>query len=69
MKISLAKWGARNFDPPPHISTLRAWARQGKIYPPPMKVGRAYYVDENAVHVSEIERGPRLVHRLGLKKI
>lgn len=34
-----------------------------------MKVGRAYYVDENAVHVSEIERGPRLVHRLGLKKI
>ncbi|WP_316871997.1 excisionase [Ralstonia mannitolilytica] len=29
MKISLSKWAARNYDPPPHISTLRAWARDG----------------------------------------
>ncbi|WP_230426012.1 excisionase [Ralstonia syzygii] len=38
MKISLAKWGARNYDPPPHIGTLRAWAREGKIYLPAQKV-------------------------------
>ncbi|WP_240435106.1 MULTISPECIES: hypothetical protein [Ralstonia solanacearum species complex] len=24
MKISLSKWAARNYDPPPHIATLRA---------------------------------------------
>jgi len=68
MKITLAKWAERNFDPPPHISTLRAWARDGKIYPPPLKVGRTYYVADDAVHISEYERGPRLVHRLGLEK-
>ena len=68
MKITLSKWAARNYDPPPHISTLRAWARDGKLYPPAQKIGKAYYVDENAVHVSEIESAPRLVHRLGLKK-
>ena len=68
MKISLSKWAARNYDPPPYIGTLRAWAREGKIYPPAQKIGKAYYVDENAVHVSELETAPRLVHRLGLKK-
>ncbi|CAJ0773056.1 excisionase [Ralstonia chuxiongensis] len=68
MKISLSKWAAKNYDPPPHIDTLRAWARDGKIYPPAQKIGKAYYVDENAVHVSELETVPRLVHRIGLKK-
>ncbi len=62
MKISLEKWGARNYDPPPHIDTLRGWARDGKLYPPPQKVGRAYYVDENAVFAPDAR--PRLVHRI-----
>jgi len=62
MKISLEKWGARNYDPPPHIDTIRGWAREGKIYPPPRKVGRAYYVEEHAVHVDDAL--PRLAQRI-----
>ncbi|GAQ29090.1 excisionase [Ralstonia insidiosa] len=62
MKISLAKWGALNFDPSPHIDTLRAWARAGKIYPPATKAGRSYYVDEHAVFATDVR--PRLVHRI-----
>jgi len=62
MKISLEKWGARNYDPAPHIDTLRGWARDGKIYPPPQKVGRAYYVDEHAVFSADAR--PRLIHRI-----
>lgn len=64
MKLSLELWAKRNYDPPPHIDTLRGWARTGKIYPAPIKVGRAYYVDENAVHISEAMRRPRLVDRI-----
>lgn len=62
MKVSLEKWAAKNYDPPPHIDTLRAWARDGKIYPPAQKVGKAYYVDENAVFSTDAR--PRLVHRI-----
>ena len=62
MKVSLEKWAERNFDPAPHISTLRAWVRQAKIYPPAQKVGRTYYVDENAVFSTDARR--RLVHRI-----
>lgn len=62
MKISLEKWAEKNFDPAPHISTLRAWVRQAKIYPQPQKLGRAYYVDENAVFA--LNAKPRLVDRI-----
>jgi hypothetical protein len=62
MKISLEKWGAKNYDPAPHIDTLRKWAREGRIYPPAAKVGKAYYVDENAVFSDDAR--PRLVHRI-----
>lgn len=48
MKLRLEKWLERQFDPPPAITTARGWIREGKIYPTPVKVGRAYYVDENA---------------------
>lgn len=48
MKLRLDTWLERQFDPPPAIATARGWVRDGKIYPPPVKVGRAYYVEENA---------------------
>lgn len=48
MKIRLDDWLQRQFDPPPAITTARNWVHQGKIWPVPVKVGRAYYVDENA---------------------
>lgn len=47
-QILLGAWAAAKFDPPPSTWTLRAMARSGKIDPPPVKVGKNYYVDENA---------------------
>lgn len=51
--ISMSKW-AQRFDPTPHANTLRNWARNGQIVPPPVKIGRAYYVNEKARHINEI---------------
>ncbi len=62
MKIRLDEWLKREFDPPPAIRTARLWIKASKIYPPPMKVGRSYYVEQNAVFRDGVER-PRLVHR------
>jgi len=45
--LTLERWAER-YSPSPHIKTVRRWAREGKILPPPKKNGRAYYVDENA---------------------
>lgn len=63
MKISLEKWAERNFDPPPAIRTARLWIKAGKIYPPPVKVGRAYYVEQNAVFQDGVAR-PSLASRI-----
>jgi hypothetical protein len=62
MKIRLDEWLKREFDPPPAIRTARLWIKACKIYPPPVKVGRSYYVEQNAVFRDGVER-PRLVHR------
>lgn len=51
-KLTLTKWAARTFDPPPHKNTLRAWARDCKISPPPKKIGREWFVDESARYVN-----------------
>lgn len=51
--ISLQKWAER-LDPKPHPNTLRSWARGGKIFPTPIKMGRAYYVEERARHINEV---------------
>lgn len=48
--ISLELWSAR-FQPQPHIKTVRRWAREAKIVPAPKKVGRSYYVEEDAQYV------------------
>jgi|GEM_PF-420238 len=49
-QIPLQDWAARHYDPPPAIRTLRAWARDGRIYPEPVLVGREYRVREDAVY-------------------
>jgi hypothetical protein len=49
MKVRLDEWLKREFDPPPAIRTARLWINAGKIYPPPVKIGRSYYVEQNAV--------------------
>lgn len=47
-RITLLAWGAACFDPAPSLWTLRQMARAGKIEPRPVKVGKFYYVQEDA---------------------
>lgn len=63
MKISLEKWAEKNFDPAPAVKTVRTWARDGKIYPTPVKVGRAYYVEDTAIFQGAVAR-PSLASRI-----
>lgn len=63
MKLRLDEWLTRQFSPAPAIRTARLWIRDGKIYPPPMKVGRSYYVEENATFQDRQTR-PTLAQRI-----
>ena len=47
-RIPLCDWAALYYSPPPSLWVLRQWARQGQIYPSPERVGRTYYVREDA---------------------
>lgn len=59
--IPLDTWAAQQFPVgTPHIQTLRRWAREGKISPPPRKHGRAYYVRQDA----EYQTDAQLVEKL-----
>lgn len=54
---TLEQWAAVTYgDMAPTITTLRSWARGGRIYPIPEKHGRSYFVDREAVYVSP--KGP-----------
>lgn len=52
-KVSIETWLERNYAPGdgPAVKTVRAWCRDGKIYPAPQKQGRAYYLDARACYV------------------
>ncbi len=52
MKILLTDWAARRYDPAPSPFVLRKWCRDGEIHPLPEKVGREWYVDENARRIT-----------------
>lgn len=52
MNITLETWARKHYSPAPTLPTLRAWARSGHIQPAPEKVGRTWYVDENAVYIA-----------------
>jgi hypothetical protein len=62
-KVLLLEWGKAHFDPPPSLWTLRQMARAGKISPRPVKVGKAYYVEQDA-EVVDPSRRQTLVERL-----
>jgi predicted site-specific integrase-resolvase len=63
MKVRLNDWLASQFNPAPAIRTARLWIKQGKIYPAPTKVGRAYYVEQDAIFNDGAAR-PRLANRI-----
>ncbi|WP_269766016.1 excisionase [Burkholderia ubonensis] len=62
LKIRLRDWLAQEFSPAPAMRTASRWIKEGKIYPPPIKVGNAYYVEKNAVYQENAR--PRLIHRI-----
>lgn len=61
--IPLEEWGATVIQPTPSIHTLRALARTGKIDPPAVKIGKAYYV-ERCARVVDPNRRTTLLDRL-----
>lgn len=54
-KIKLQDWAARHFDPAPSLYVLRRMARDGEIYPQPIKIGRDWYVASNARVLADSE--------------
>ena len=50
--ITLTTWAELYYpDNPPALVTLRRWARNGNIYPPPELHGREYRVDPEAFYI------------------
>lgn len=50
--ITLKTWGKNRYpDNQPAPETLRKWARNGNIYPPPEKHGREYKVSPDAFYI------------------
>lgn len=47
--LTLEEWAAEVYGSrAPALVTLRRWAREARIYPPPEKHGRAYFVQADA---------------------
>ena len=52
--LPLETWASRRYPVrTPHITTLRKWARDGKIQPPPRKHGRSYFVQADAQYMND----------------
>ncbi|HEF0022023.1 TPA: excisionase [Citrobacter amalonaticus] len=51
MLVTLTEWACLYYKDPPPIGTLRRWARNGNIYPPPEKQGREYKVRDDAFYI------------------
>lgn len=69
-KITLDEWAAAEFKVPPSLNTLRRWAREGLIFPAPIKHGRNYYVEIGAQYREPELRpvqavGGSLISRIG----
>lgn len=52
-KISLKEWND-SLNRPKSMRTIYRWVEDGKIYPPPEKIGRDYEVDMNASYIDPI---------------
>lgn len=59
--LTLTTWAQQNYpDNPPPLTTLRRWARNGNIYPPPERHGKAYRVDPEAFYIKPNKVGGAL---------
>lgn len=64
MKITLAEWAARHYTPAPTPWVLGQWRRASQIHPAPERVGREWYVEEDAERLTADSLRPSLVRRL-----
>jgi len=46
--LSLREWAAAEFNTPPHKNTLLKWIHDGRIQPPPVKVGKKWQIKRGA---------------------
>ncbi|ELI7923481.1 excisionase [Yersinia enterocolitica] len=46
--LTLEQWN-RTLPKPRNLDTIRRWARNGQIWPPPIFDGHQYFVQENAI--------------------
>ncbi|EAP0828142.1 excisionase [Salmonella enterica] len=59
--VTLKTWGKLTYpDDPPPLTTLRRWARNGNIYPPPELQGNKYRVDPDAFYINPNKVSTRL---------
>lgn len=58
--LNLQEWASRVYETPPSLSTLRRWAREGRIYPAPEIHGKEYKVSPDAIYVSPSKKNQRL---------
>lgn len=50
--VSLERWAEIHYgEDKPARATLQRWAREGKIRPQPIKHGRSYFVQPDAMYV------------------
>ncbi|WP_082481468.1 MULTISPECIES: excisionase [Pseudomonas] len=68
-KLTLEEWATDQFRTPPSASTLRAWIKDGRIHPRPVKHGRRWYVEAVASYVEpdpqeRIPLGGSLISRI-----
>jgi predicted site-specific integrase-resolvase len=51
--MTLRQWAEQTFATPPHINTLHNWINDGRIHPPPKKIGRLWHLRPNAEYVAD----------------
>lgn len=61
--VLLEEWAEKAIRPAPSLYTLRSMARTGRIDPPAVKIGKAYYVEPGS-KVVDPNRRLTLVERL-----
>lgn len=50
--LNLMEWASETYSTPPSLSTLRRWAREGRIYPAPELHGKEYKLHPDSVYVN-----------------
>lgn len=57
--LNLQEWANTTYSTPPSLSTLRRWAREGRIFPAPELHGKEYKVQPGATYVDPSKKNLR----------